>query len=471
MKSIVSIVLATALFHFNTGDDSAKPGNEYHVKIDPKTEIGKVSPGIMGFNIVYCYEGDKMWDAGKGKVAGLMKGLNPGQLRYPGGTVVTKFHWENPTGQGWKDSWDPDFDPSKNTSPGTFMDVDEYLQLVKRLKIEPLVGINMGSGMKHGNVEESLAEAVRLMQHCKKSGVEVKYYYLDNEPYQHDANFTYTAEQYGDMVNRFVPEMKKVDPDIKIIVNTHPRPDQYIRPLLQKAGKNIDYVDVHMYWKWKNATFANWKDEPLMLHQDKRSYEQQRKLWEGVFAEEGFPSVRLVVLEWNIGPSAGQAIPKEAEAALMASEQFIQYIRSGLYMSCFWPLSWPRDPAETTRALFPERQEYNPGRMYKMFSEFSEIPGNQQVMCTINRDRLIGLGIKSNDGKTVWVYLVNKNQDQPASKVVLDMKNFLMKTVEAKGFSSSGKELSKKDLITEENKEAVSLTIPVNSFVKLSLHN
>src|SRR3546814_14000251 len=79
----------------------------------------------MGFNTVYCYSPDNDWNSHDGKIPSLLEQLGTRVLRYPAGTVVTFFHWEQPTGQGWKDSWAPDFNKARNTDPASFMDIDE----------------------------------------------------------------------------------------------------------------------------------------------------------------------------------------------------------------------------------------------------------------------------------------------------------------------------------------------------------
>jgi hypothetical protein len=445
--------------------------NEYNVIVNTSNVIGMVSPNIMGFNMVYCFEGDAAWKSGSGKIAGMMKDIGVGQFRYPGGTVVTRYHWEKPTGQGWSDILDPQFDPTKNSSPSSYMDIDEYLELTKKLKIEPLVGINMGSGIKYNRVQEGVDEAVRLMKHCLSKGVKVKYYYLDNEPYQHDANYTYKPEEYADMVNTYVPAMKKVDPDIKIIVNTQPRTDIYIKPLLEKAGKNIDMVDVHMYWKFKNATFNNWIAEPLMTHQGKGTYAQQKQIWEKLFADEGYPNIKLVVLEWNIGPPGQNAPPTETQAALMIGEQFTQYIKSGLFMSCFWPLSLPANDGKNTRPLFRSQGGYQPNKAYFMFAMYTDILGQKQVSNEVSGTRLIPLSVKSNDGKTMWVYLVNKNQDSESSAVNLSLTDFKIKNVAITGFDSDGKIINKQDINTSQpDVSHFKLNVPRNSLIKLTFN-
>ncbi|MEJ7779757.1 MAG: hypothetical protein WKF68_09205 [Daejeonella sp.] len=443
--------------------------NDCIVAVNAAAREGIVSPNIMGFNIVYCYESDAGWKSGKGKVPQMIKALGTRQLRYPGGTVVTKYHWEQPTGQGWSDIWSQDFNAAKNTSPLTFMNIDEYLGVIKTQKIEPLLGINMGSGMKHNRVSEGVAEAVRLMKHCIAKGVKIKYYYLDNEPYQPDANFTYTAEQYAESVNTYVPAMKKIDPDIKIIVNTHPNTENYTKVLLANAGRNIDFVDVHMYWKFRNATFENWKKEGLMKHRGIKPYNEQKSIFEQIFADAGFPNIKLVILEWNIGPAGdGNIAPDEAQSALMVSEQFTQYIQSGLFMSTFWPLSWP-SPA--FRALLNAKEEYRPNKMYEMFALYKDVLGQQKVNSTGTVKNLVNLSVKSADGKTMWVYLINKEQEQSALDVSLSIDGFNAKSFTASGFdaedaSESG--LSLRNIKMDKKGKNYSIQVPKNSFAKIT---
>lgn len=471
MKALrfVGCLLIFAQFSF-VADSGKRPAADCTVAVKANDEQGIVSPNIMGFNIVYCYESDAGWDSGKGKVSQMVKALGTKQLRYPGGTVVTKYHWEDPTGQGWVDSWSPEYNPAKNTDPSVFMNIDEYLSVVKTQKIEPLVGINMGSGMKYKRVQNGVDEAVRLMKHCLAKGVKVKYYYLDNEPYQPDANFTYTPEQYAEAINTYVPAMKKVDPDIKIIANTHPNADLYTKALLVNAGKNIDFIDVHMYWRYKSATYENWKKEGLMKHRGVSPYSQQNEIFQKIFNEAGYPNIKLVILEWNIGPPGDNVIgPTEAEGALMVAEQYTQFIQSGLFMSTFWPLSWP---GTSFRALLDAPGQYKPFKMYDMFALYKDVLGQQRVSSTGTVTNLINLAVKSKDGKTMWVYLINKQQDKDELAVDLSLDGFIAKSFSSSAFDANdttagGLKISKLE-VNRATSNSYSLKIPKNSFVKLT---
>ncbi len=463
------LIIFSSTINYAAYIDTSK--GDYNVSVFAKQEQGIISPLLMGFNIVYAYEKDAPW---KEHVPELLKKLNVKPLRWPGGTVSTFYHWNNLTGQGWADSWSPSFDASKNAPPLMYMDLDEYLTLTKRIKSEPLVGINMGSGQKYNRVKDGIEDAKKLMKYCLSKGVKVKYYYLDNEPYQPDANYTFTAEEYADNVNNYATEMKKIDPDIKIIVNTHPNNDVYTKTLISKAGKNIDYVDVHFYWRFRNATFNNWKAEPKMTHRRERPYSEQRAIFRKIFAEAGFPDIEMMVLEWNIGPNGtGNLPPTEAEAALMVAEEFTQFIQSGLFMSCFWPISTPTKVDWANRALMNSQNNHDPNKVYDMFTLYTDVLGQQQVKTSVSADRLITIAVKSKPGNEMWVYMINKNLEKPAVDVNVALSDFKASGFSAVGFESAdsteGPLKIKKVDVVKKDASHFTLSVPQFSFVKVML--
>src|SRR5690606_38636133 len=103
-----------------------------------------------------------------------------------------------------------------------------------------------------------------------------------------------------------------------------------------------------------------------MTHQNMGAYKDQPKIWEDIFEKAGFPDMKLVVLEWNVGPHGdGNSEPGEAEAALMVAEQFTQFIQGKLFMSTFWPLS---RGSETSRAVMEGKEDYRLNKIYNMFA-------------------------------------------------------------------------------------------------------
>ena len=452
----------------------AHGSSDYQVLVSAQEEEGIISPNLMGFNIVYSKTKDIQWKNGRGPIPALLSKIGTQQLRWPAGTVVTNYHWDNLTGQGWSDTWSPTFDPSKNPEPSQFMDLDEYLSTVKQMGIEPLIGVNMGSGKKYDRVEDGIDEAKALVQYCIDQGVRVKYYYLGNEPYHDTANYTFTAEEYAEQVNLYADAMREIDPTIKTIINTHPNNDGYLRTILRRAGANIDYVDVHYYWRFFDATFENWKAEPVMVHHTKSPYRDQRPHYKSIFQETGHPDIELVTLEWNTGPHvrAGHERPSEAEVALMVSEQFTQFIQSGVHMATFWPLSWPGNPAWANRMLVNPEKEYRPNKVYDMFALFTDALGQQKVNSSTSADRMISLAVKSRDGGTMWLYLINKTLENRAVDVSISIDGFDVAEYGAVGFESTDAThgaLNVEEMGIKEVDSGILISMPQFSFAKITL--
>ena len=283
--------------------------SQYALSINPGNKAS-VSPLLMGFNVIYPHEKDSIWQ--DGKIASCLKEVGVGFIRYPGGTVCSYYHWNALTGVGWADSWDP-MNPVEPKSGSEFMDIDEYMALVRKTGATPLVGINVSSGWRWDRLQDGLDEAIALMKYCREADFEVIYWYLDNEPYQHDSNGgTKTPEVYAELINAYAPVMKAFDPDIKIVVNWNSgfknKRNEYDR-LLRLAGKNIDVIDVHWYWSWSNTSWEKWFEKTPLVQWTGYTYDSEISYFRQLVDEAGYPDIKLASFEWNTGPvKAGNSL-------------------------------------------------------------------------------------------------------------------------------------------------------------------
>jgi hypothetical protein len=453
---------------------------DFLLKLADREHVEPVSSELMGFNIVYCHERDAVWDNGRGIVPGLLAELNTQVLRYPGGTVNTFFHWKEPTGQGWVDSWSAEYSPAKNLPPSATMSLDEYLDLVGRRRLVALVGINLSSGLRFpARHDEAMAEAADLVRHCLARGVSGAYYYLDNEHYRSDANFNSSPEVYGDEFVRYAKEIRFIDPKARLIANLHSGSNDKgwdsVRRVIRRAGAWIDLVDLHFYWRHNDTSFAAWTLEPHMTHQRGRPYREQRAFYRDMFAREGFPEIDVVSLEWNISASGKNPPPTQSEAALMVSEQFIQFIQSGMKMACFWPLSMPGNYKWQYRCLFNSMRAYAPNKVFGMFHQFAEIGGQipmtSEVVAQSDGEWLTHLVLHSPDRRTVKLFLVNKNQRLATSSVAVNLPgNPAGYDVRAVGFDASddsGDVLHIHPIPVSRTGARASWPMPRNSFARV----
>ena len=384
---------------------------------------GTVSDRLLGFNIVYAKNPDSLWTSGV--LTKAITDVNPGFLRYPGGTVNTYFHWEHPTGNGWEDLWDPAYDVSRDRPASEYMDIDEYIDLVKKTGAEPLVGININSGFRWNRVEEGIQEALRLMKYCKDHGLDVKYWYMGNEPYMHDCNGgASTPAEYGEMINAFVPRMKEFDPDIKIIANWHAtfrkHGSQYDE-LFAVAGKNIDVVDVHWYCMWGNASWKQWLSRTPCGVFTGDSYESEIGRFREIARKNGYPDVKLASLEWNVGPGKKAEGPRLTpdQSALIQSEMLIQFIRGGLDMATFWPLFW--DTEFGFRSFF-DKKTGKPHPISEIMKIFGQFQGMDVMDFSLSgmQENIVAAVMRDKEDKGIHICILNKNDREVSLGLDID---------------------------------------------------
>jgi len=389
-------------------DEKPVPASEYSITPD-KTKTSPVSDKLMGFNLVYPHEKNAIWQ--DGKIAGYLKDVKVAFLRYPGGTVTSFYHWNAPTGEGWKDSWDPE-NPVVAKASSEFMNIDEYITLVKSTGATPLVGINISSGRRWNRSNDGTTEALALMQYCRNKNFEVKYWFLDNEPYQHDSNGgAKTPEEYAGLINMYAPLMKAFDPDIKIIVNWNAgfknKRSEYEK-LIRLAGANIDVIDVHWYWNWNNPSWESWLEKTPMEQWTGDTYTEDIAYFRQMVKDLGFPGIKLASLEWNSGPPKAGTFTT-GRSALTQSEMMMQFISGGLDMAAFWPIHWPDESFLVRSFVNTATNTANPN--YGLFKFFGKMQGGQLIGSQITQtcNGMVSIMVKDPITQTVRIGILNKN--------------------------------------------------------------
>lgn len=452
----------------------------YCQKFDQKDVIIKllqdkiaVSPHLVGFNTVYAYESDSIWSGGV--MEDYLKGVNSAVLRYPGGTVCTFYHWKNLTGEGWKDSWDQS-NPVIPKSKSAYMDLDEFISHCTKINATPLLGINMSSGRRWNRLDEGVNEAIELMKYCKEKKFNVQYWYLDNEPYQHDSNGgNKTIEEYADLVNVFSKKMKAYDPNIKIIVNWNSafknRKEEYIK-LFRIAGSNFDIVDVHWYWSWNKPDFQKWLSKTPMGPWAGESYMSEIDYFHNLVEELGFPNVKLASLEWNVGPIKEKQVSLH-QCALIQSEMLMQFMKGGLDMATFWPLQGAGASVQARSFAGHDGRSVRP--VYPLIKFLSQIQGNYlyKTVESVKKDNVFFLVSTDKNGTEVQVCFLNKNMEDLDVEIESDIfKNLDLKKASAFVLTNNGdnSDLTENKLISQSEK-GISFSSPKISLTMLTFNN
>jgi alpha-N-arabinofuranosidase len=265
----------------------------------------------------------------------LMKEMHIPVLRFPGGTDVNH--------QDWTDMIDniPGREGGRSVFVGHAGDTvtnmfgyDEACRLAEKLGSEMILVINFGDAyFRNKPLEEAVLHETGLLAYCNapvgtklpermpdwpsiraKNGhpepYHVKYIQICNEPWVLDKNLKLTGpidpdlkEHFLQCQDAFIDMLKKIDPDIQLIVDGNCR--DLAEPLKDRNGDQIDYVAYHVYKPWGiNTIEKDGKEVPF----DSLTEEDIWKTW---IAVPEFNAEGMSVLDndiYNNATSAGYNI-------------------------------------------------------------------------------------------------------------------------------------------------------------------
>jgi len=415
------------------------PDEQVLITIDACDIKGDISTMLTGVNMNFDDDSDELW--ADGKIAGYLIDVNAGVLRYPGGAKTGHYHWQYPQVPKYVDAWNPAVDPNNYTSTSN-MDIDEYIAWCNFIGAEPLVGINIQSGLREwGTIPDSINEAVDLVTYCNVTNdYNVVYWYLDNEPYYgHNAGAIDVVE-YTDYVKQFGAAMREVDPNIKFVVNwqnelNEPNYWAQWEYLIEEANEYVNVADVHWYWAWGYNSWDLWlSDNPMLVREwcdfcpDDRyigpSYSDEiAQFYQKIQDVNGQSyDIKLAALEWNIGQVQVDYY-SFFQNALMQAEILGQYINSDLYMATIWPLSWDGSLDENFRTILGE-DSHEPIPAFYVFRMYANALGQKRLQCSADKANIRPVAVLSQDGDTLWVFLLNKSADGQAVNAVIAISGF-----------------------------------------------
>jgi alpha-N-arabinofuranosidase len=229
-------------------------------------------PGSLGLDRVYLIGSDAVLGIWRPDVVAALEGMHPGIIRF-GGSTIEKYEWEG--GIGPWDQRQP-FTTVWGGLEENFVGIDEFIQLCKRVKAEPLICVRW-TGKKP---EDAAAE----VEYCNgspdthwgalraRNGHQhpygVKFWQVGNEV---------DVPEYNRTVRSFADAMRKTDSSIKLI-SSFPTAS-----LLEAAGTAFDYLAPHHY------------EIDDLAHED-HSF---KDLQDWIAHAGGGKDFRVAVTEWN----------------------------------------------------------------------------------------------------------------------------------------------------------------------------
>jgi hypothetical protein len=445
--------------------DTISVDNAFTVNIDKVK--WRISDYLVGMHSVYSLEPDAFY--ANGSYAQWLKSAGVSTMRYPGGTVVKFWDWENPTGILDKDSWDPKWNIANNMPQEDWTSLDEYIAVVKASGIKPLFGVNITSGYKYNRVQESIDRATKMVQYVKDAGLGGAFWYLGNE----GGNGTPANE--ANLFKQHAQAMKKVDPTIKCMFNENNLTPQYLENYLAIAGDYIDIAETHGKWPYggdpKNyapGTFLEWQTEfPLRDRKNhNRAWRNEVPSLQQAAVKAGYPNLKFADNEYGLGKTNNRIGFDKYSNSLLVIDMLQEHFIGNWYMACYWSQVLG---SETGVVDASQNFKFNP--MHFGFELLAKAQGGNMLEMTDVKGNVSVYGFAAEKNGEYLVYLLNKsNLEQKVNLSFLVAKALNINFLEGSSIVNTEDKFGKLIFLTARNNgsDIFTAVIPAMSYNRLT---
>jgi alpha-L-arabinofuranosidase len=266
-------------------------------------EITAVGDGALCIGAVSLMPADNMGGFRR-EVVTLLKFLNSGVYRFPGGNFVSAHEWRHAIGDPDRRPpiWDPVWGAVQPNDVGT----DEFIALCRILEVEPYITVNAGFGdawsaaqlveYANGSADTPMGQLRAANGHPEPYGV--KYWGIGNEAWGSWQMGAMALNQFVVKHNQFAGAMRDVDPSI-VLIGSGAMPDAMTCSLesMRRTGSiltenlgpadwtgglflhcldNLDLISEHFY-TYGNERFDIEKGERVPLDPDEPLIDWMRR--------------------------------------------------------------------------------------------------------------------------------------------------------------------------------------------------
>ncbi len=180
--------------------------------------------------------------------------LHPPILRYPGGTFVKIYHWQDGIGPKSERPKRPNliWGGISDNHYGTA----EFVKYCRAIGAEPFLVVNMATGtpeeasnwVEYCNGTQDTYYANLRRAHGYEEPFNVKLWGIGNEEYAvPDAGKHQNADKYIEDAWQYVKLMKLQSPSIKLTLVGNPEDLNWCRKILKEMNPVFDYLSIHLY--------------------------------------------------------------------------------------------------------------------------------------------------------------------------------------------------------------------------------
>lgn len=304
-----------------------------HIDVDPHRTVGTVDGLIYGHFLESNFfgnieggvfdEGSPLALGGDGPENGLRRDvievcrqLGLPIVRWPGGNFASAYHWQD--GIGPRAQRPRRLELAWHGEESNRFGTDEFLAWCAAVGTEPYLV----------NSCRDIDEAVHWLEYTNSTAdtayarmrphkAPVRYWGIGNEVYGDWQVGHRSAARYADDAREHATFLRAVDPSVRLIGVGNDR-EEWLRPLLHRAGRLLDYVSLHVYGASTHLfTGAAEVDEiaAQALYFEER-IEATARLIESLAGEAGLSRTPAISLdEWNMRHLEPTAWPEPAAGA------------------------------------------------------------------------------------------------------------------------------------------------------------
>lgn len=319
-KKIVYAIIACIIVCTGTFASNKKVNRQQtRVSVSIPDKPAEIDPMIYGQMLEDC--NDKVIYGGllnskneeNPAVFELLKPLHIPVMRWPAGTYIHEYDWEN--GIGPKESRKSVDCVCWGGQDSNLFGTDEFLQWCKKLDIPPYINFNMSNNPKYAaslgdalnwieyaNGSTETAFGMKRAQNGHPEPYQVKYWCIGNENYgSFGVHKSETADFYGNKLNQWATAIKALHPELQLLGVGHTY--HWNDTVLRKNSKLIDFLTLHFYMGARVKDEAL-QDEAFTLFSPAKAEIQISKsaaLLDEINARAGRTAnpVRFSVDEWN----------------------------------------------------------------------------------------------------------------------------------------------------------------------------
>ena len=273
-----------------------QPGDEVSVVTENTAKTFQLSDFFNGYNA-------QMMRGPAWKATGFIeqvKELNPGLIRYPGGTVSSYWDWKT----GWLKKDVPIRKEWKSITQENPITLEDLKFACDQTGALPIFVLNM--------MTSTMEYQIEMLEHASKIGLPIRFVELDNEFYLGEEFYVKkfpTGEEYGIEANKWISAIKNKFPGVKIgIIGNSIREGaakkekayaqrgvNWNRDVLSVV-KNADAMTFHVY----GGTGLNYMGPVVQDDSDQESNDKAKAFQDVFDKKESIPYVLSIpFIRWN----------------------------------------------------------------------------------------------------------------------------------------------------------------------------